>query len=437
MNALALTEAALPGASPVQETQDAQRAAVPVVVTGRAARVQSLSRSPRLLRVSQQAAPAANDLYGRESLRRTVAGAQWRFRWRHVTGSLAGVLLRLRIGSAELTVGFEDPGPFDAVADLTRPELPPELRVAYLIGAGAALWRELEAIMQCAVELVDVQHDGAMVVAADCVGFELGREPHGPLARGFVCTGEGPADGFANDPSNDKGWRILSETSRREMARARLPTELPVQWAAVAGSTMLAAAEVRALEAGDTVMIDDATFTAEALGCWLGAGVARRHAGRAALRQGQLHFIQFTIKGNAVMQATTSTQTANGAAGDPISSEAQFEEIQVNLRFELARWHAPLAEVAALAPGTVIDLGRRIDEQSVLVWAEQRCIGKGQLVALGDRLGVRLLTVFGSDGSSVAQDRQQQVQSPPPESAEIDAVQVESSGPGDAAERSG
>jgi type III secretion protein Q len=57
------------------------------------------------------------------------------------------------------------------------------------------------------------------------------------------------------------------------------------------------------------------------------------------------------------------------------------------------RWEAPLAEVAALREGAIIDLGQRIDEQSVTVWVEQRCIGKGQLVAVGERLGVRLLSI--------------------------------------------
>ena len=42
----------------------------------------------------------------------------------------------------------------------------------------------------------------------------------------------------------------------------------------------------------------------------------------------------------------------------------------------------------------MIDLRQRVDEQAVSVWIEQRCIGKGQLVAIGERLGVRLLSVF-------------------------------------------
>ena len=81
-------------------------------------------------------------------------------------------------------------------------------------------------------------------------------------------------------------------------------------------------------------------------------------------------------------------------AGDSPGQESGFDEIPVSLRFEVAQWQASLGEMAKLAAGTVIDLGRRVDEQSVTVWVEQRCIGKGQLVAIGERLGVRLLSVF-------------------------------------------
>ena len=34
------------------------------------------------------------------------------------------------------------------------------------------------------------------------------------------------------------------------------------------------------------------------------------------------------------------------------------------------------------------------------MWVEHRCIGKGQLVAIGDRLGVRLTSVFGAPVAS-------------------------------------
>ena len=96
--------------------------------------------------------------------------------------------------------------------------------------------------------------------------------------------------------------------------------------------------------------------------------------------------IEVTTKGQVTM--------TNPDADLVIPDDTGFDQISVSLRFELARWEASLAEVANLAAGAIIDLGQRVDEQSVSVWVGQRCIGKGQLVAIGERLGVRLLSVF-------------------------------------------
>jgi flagellar motor switch/type III secretory pathway protein FliN len=134
------------------------------------------------------------------------------------------------------------------------------------------------------------------------------------------------------------------------------------------------------------VVIDDATYTAEALECWLGAGRTRRYAGRVSLRTGHLYSVVFTTKGNSLMAPPDTDK--------PPGQESGFDEIPVSLRFEVAQWQATLGEISQLAAGALIDLGARIDEQSVTVWCEQRCIGKGQLVAIGERLGVRLLSVF-------------------------------------------
>lgn len=73
--------------------------------------------------------------------------------------------------------------------------------------------------------------------------------------------------------------------------------------------------------------------------------------------------------------------------------DSAFDDVPVMLRFELGQWQAPLSEVAQLTPGAVIDLGQRIDGQSIAMWAGQRCIGRGQLVAIGERLGVRVLSL--------------------------------------------
>lgn len=371
MNAIPMIEAAALPDGP-RAPRDGPQDGI-VALEGSSARAVPLSRSPRLLRLSETNA-AMSRLYGREELRRAIADAVWQFRWLHLAGPIVGVELRLRIGGAELSVCLEDLSLFGSAADVARPELPAALRAAYLNAVGAPVWRELERTTRHAVEVVRVGMRGTLEVTPDCLGFQIGREPHGPRTRGFVRV----------EDSNLQD--VLSEVSRREMPAMKLRHDTRIEWRAVVGTTRLPTAEVRALQEYDVVVIDDATYTADGLECWLGAGPTRRFAGRVSLRTGRLHMVDFTTKGNAFM-----TQPD---AGEPPGQQIGFDEIPVSLRFEVAQWQAPLGEMAKLTTGTVIDLGRRVDEQSVTVWVEQRCIGKGQLVAIGERLGVRLLSIF-------------------------------------------
>ncbi len=338
-----------------------------------------LSRSLRLQVVSEQAVAIAR-LYGRGPLHRTIDNKRWRFQWRCVTGSLIGVEIRLRLGGVQALLGLENLGPFGSAILVARPEVPAALRSAYLSGLGVAAWQELESLLGHDIEVLDVQLDSTMLATPECLGFELGHEPSGPATRGLLRLME------ADLARNAVLVRALTDLRDREMARAPLPTGLLLQWAAVVGCTNVSLAEVTALEEHDVVLIDDPTREADALSCWLGVGSTRRYAGRALLRNGQLHMVQFGIRRDANM---TSSDVAA-----PRTEESALEEIPVKLRFELLQWNASLGEVADLAAGAVIDLGQRIDEQSVTVWVEQRCIGKGQLVSIGERLGVRLLSVF-------------------------------------------
>jgi type III secretion protein Q len=332
-----------------------------------------LSRSPLLPQTSQQMLELSK-LYGRSAADRHIGETSWCFRWVHLTAPLAGVELRLRIGGAQLSIGIDDLRPFGSAADVVRTEFPADLRTAYLIECGAALWDELEKLTRRTVELTDVRPCSALEITPDCLGFEVEDESRHVVARGCV------------RPLDPGAQPILIEASRRVMPAANVRPETYIRWTAVVGSTRLASSEVRALEAHDIVVIEDAVYSAEALECWLGAGPTRRFAGRVSLRTGQMQLVDFTLKGNALM----SSLDADG----PPASLSGFEEIPVGLRFEVAQWQASLGEVAALAPGAIIDLGHRVDAQAVTVWVEQRCIGTGQLVAIGERLGVRLVNVF-------------------------------------------
>jgi type III secretion system YscQ/HrcQ family protein len=387
MNAVPLNGQATQPVSPAHQMPADNGQTLPaVVLVGPDAAAALPICTPRLLQISEQAVALAC-LYGRGALIRTLAGTSWRFQWRCITGLMTGAELHVRIGDVRAVLGVEDLSAFGSAIDIARPEIPAALHAAILNGLDCDSWRELEALTQCQVEVLNVQLDCALQITPECLGFTVGREPNGPVTRGFLRFVD-------SDPQrNLQVQRVMSEASLREMPRAPLPNHLRVRWAAVAGSTRLPAAEVRELEEHDVILIDDTKLGASALVCWLGVGPTRRYSGRVMLRSGgQLQMVQFGTRGEVNMSADADTV---------LPEEAGFDEIPVCLRFELAQWSASLAEVGSLAAGSVVDFGRRIDEHSVSVWVDQRCIGKGQLVSIGDRLGVRLLSVFCGDSRAV------------------------------------
>jgi type III secretion protein Q len=329
-----------------------------------------LSGSPLLQQVSQHAVELSR-VYGRGAFRCPIGETTWSFAWLHEPATIAHVELLLRIGGTPVSVALEDLQLFGAV-DVMRPELSAELRAACLSSYATPVWERLEKITRRAVDLVAVRLHDSLRMPPDALGFEISACSRGVATRGFLRV---------LDPALS---HILFEASVREMPPAQVRPDTPVRWTAVVGSSSLSSSEVRALEEHDIIVIDDADFSADALGCWLGVGPTRRRAGHVSLRDGRIHLHDFNLEGRSVMSPRDADELPDHVSG--------FEEIPVNVRFEVAQWQAPLGEIAALAPGSIIDLGQRVDAQAVSVWVEQRCIGKGQLVAIGERLGVRLLT---------------------------------------------
>ena len=68
-----------------------------------------------------------------------------------------------------------------------------------------------------------------------------------------------------------------------------------------------------------------------------------------------------------------------------------IEQLPVQLRFELGEVELSIAELSALQPGYVFPLASRLEGANVAIRANGRHVGRGEVVAVGDTLGVRLL----------------------------------------------
>jgi type III secretion protein Q len=74
-----------------------------------------------------------------------------------------------------------------------------------------------------------------------------------------------------------------------------------------------------------------------------------------------------------------------------------LENLPVVLDFDVGTLRVPLAELALLKPGYVFQLPGRLENAQVVIRANGKRIGRGELVAVGDMLGVQLL-VIDADG---------------------------------------
>ena len=73
----------------------------------------------------------------------------------------------------------------------------------------------------------------------------------------------------------------------------------------------------------------------------------------------------------------------------------RLDALEVSLRFEVGELQVTLGELEQLKPGHVFDLAQPLAQSAVRILAHGRTVGAGQLVAVGDRLGVRV-TEFAS-----------------------------------------
>ena len=79
--------------------------------------------------------------------------------------------------------------------------------------------------------------------------------------------------------------------------------------------------------------------------------------------------------------------------GSPTAADADpARRLPVRLEFELGRSELSVGELADLQPGHVFPLATALEGANVAIRANGRDVGRGELVAVGDTLGVRLVS---------------------------------------------
>lgn len=86
----------------------------------------------------------------------------------------------------------------------------------------------------------------------------------------------------------------------------------------------------------------------------------------------------------------TASSPCNAAADIHDAEPVDITSVPITLRFEAGRLAMPFERLQSIRPGFVFELDQPLDQQSITIYANDRAVASGELVLVGDRMGVRL-----------------------------------------------
>jgi type III secretion protein Q len=310
-----------------------------------------------------------------------LGGADWRFSLAMGYGRMAlparpwvismewgGGRLHLLSGRASLSLLYAHQFP-NAAVDV----LPEDLALAAFRLAWRELASRLEELGGRRVRLVHAAAADERVLegAAYRFRFSLDSEVASDGIQG-VLAADGP------------GLALLALLARRLPAEPAVRNpDLPIPLRLEAGEARLKLETVRTLSLHD-VVFPDTVIDAEQPTLWLRAD--SRHTARAHL-DGQSLVIDSILEKNSPMP--------NSPASPPVDDGqalARLDDVEVRLAFDLGEKMTRLGDLAVMQPGQVIPLDVPL-ERTVNVRVNGRLIGRGELVRVADRVGVRILEI--------------------------------------------
>lgn len=157
------------------------------------------------------------------------------------------------------------------------------------------------------------------------------------------------------------------------------------------GHTSLTLEEFSCLEPGCGITFDDTTLGFQKLI----AVLAERYVQTCAWQT-----IKPALEGPMLKRADPLTKlytTIGFAMNDPQGREGHASgsvaEVPINLVFELGRTEVPLSDLESIQAGYVFDLAKPLS-QSVDILANGRRVGTGELVRVGESIGVRVVRLI-------------------------------------------
>ncbi|MER9220787.1 type III secretion system cytoplasmic ring protein SctQ [Mesorhizobium sp. M0644] len=291
-------------------------------------------------------------------------------RWYTIAFSVGDTMGKLRLPLSVVERGFARA---DELVDMKR--LAPAQAALLLECAFEEDFEWIEAKLGDSIALTSVTQTEAVSVSGET-----------PLA--FVLTdGQETIDCVLNTSDASLAVRIGRLFDEIAKARPPIPAEFPLPICLRRGALKVTLGELKSLQAGDVVLFRNEAEERNAaliIAEHLYASVALTAAGP------QLLAAPTPVAGSN--WEWTMNQNSPPSVGQTLE-ESTLDELPVVLAFEIGRTAMPLGEVRQLAPGAIVPLAD-VTEAIVDIIASGKRVGSGEIVRIGESLGVRILRMF-------------------------------------------
>jgi type III secretion system YscQ/HrcQ family protein len=304
-----------------------------------------------------------------------LGDVRYRLQWIAPTsGSPVSMRARLHTHAGPVDIGLESPHVFSFWPDAGL-AIDPELLTIHLLEEFEPFLQWFAATFGVAVTGLSIVHGAVRVT---------------PLLTLLIRR---------RDPAVSSRLHVLGLPRGIDLSRIRghafpiAPVEpwrasLPLRLCFRIGCTRLAMAELRRLRHGDVLMVDDTVVDRDRLR--LQALIEGAATPTLVLwADGRLATVSASNSRGEAMTADDTT------LADTDADALALNDLEVTVTFSLGHRTIKLGELEAVKPGYVFELDTPLNRATVQLSVNRAVVGVGQLVALGDRLGVRLTRLSG------------------------------------------
>jgi flagellar motor switch/type III secretory pathway protein FliN len=295
------------------------------------------------------------------------------------------------------SISFSDVGPeLEDVDELAASKLPAALYAQVRTAQIQPLLRLLERYFSTELVVSSVRSEVVVSVGRSAIPFVVNVDAPG-TTRSSICG--------TFTPMNRLSWAkldVVAAALRPSPARRDWAASWPLSLTWYFGTVDMSVSDFTTLARGDVILLDrDAVGWRVFLGGGAHPADEPKSIGYGHLAITDANQTSFSLDDTAVFYRTNAVIWSGAFHGDSSMSDLTQAEslvsptlatdgLSVQLRFSLPAQNLPFSRLGSLAVGSVLTFEHLVESSCVTVSCGKSTLGTGQIVAVGDCLGVQL-----------------------------------------------